>query len=263
MHEEISKEIESHCLEIERCNQRGGRMLSVVDLVEAGTVNREICAFILAAIRCGSSFLVGATPGGAGKTTLMAALLNFIPPKVPLLTAASINKISNGFNISHPTCWICHEIGTGPYYAYLWGEALRLYFKLLDHGHMLATNLHADHFEETYSQICIENKIPEHLFRRMNLLIFLRVDWQWPPKRYVNCIMFSDGLKPHRHIYSSAQGWTVDINKIIPPDIFTIAYQIVDTLLRSGARTIHQVRTFLLTRAEFLNFPIIKFNLPQ
>lgn len=31
----MTPDAESHCAEIARCNQRGGRMLSIMDLVEA------------------------------------------------------------------------------------------------------------------------------------------------------------------------------------------------------------------------------------
>ena len=68
-------EIKKHCAEIDRCNQRGGRMLSIVDLIDAGTVTRDLAAYSLAAISNGASFMVGAMPGGAGKTTVMGALL--------------------------------------------------------------------------------------------------------------------------------------------------------------------------------------------
>ena len=58
-----------HCREIDRCNQRGGRMLSVVDLIEAETLSAELAAYCLAAVGQGASFMVGALPGGAGKTS--------------------------------------------------------------------------------------------------------------------------------------------------------------------------------------------------
>jgi hypothetical protein len=60
-------------------------MLSIVDLIEAGTMSREVAAYSLAAIGAGASFMVGALPGGAGKTTVMGALLNFVPLGVPLV----------------------------------------------------------------------------------------------------------------------------------------------------------------------------------
>ena len=69
--------IRRHCMELERCNQRGGRMLSVFDLLAAGTLDVDLTAYFLARISRGASFLVGANPGGAGKTTVMCALLNF------------------------------------------------------------------------------------------------------------------------------------------------------------------------------------------
>jgi len=37
----VEQSVRDHCAEIERCNQRGGRMLSVVDLIEAGTMTQD------------------------------------------------------------------------------------------------------------------------------------------------------------------------------------------------------------------------------
>jgi Flp pilus assembly CpaF family ATPase len=65
----MNEETLRHCVEIDRCNQRGGRMLSIVDLIDAGTMSPELAAYSLAAIGGGASFMVGALPGGAGKTT--------------------------------------------------------------------------------------------------------------------------------------------------------------------------------------------------
>jgi hypothetical protein len=125
-----------HCQEIERCNQRGGRMLSVVDLIDAGTLTVELAAYCLAAIGQGASFMVGAMPGGAGKTTVMGALLNFVPPGVELAPADSQESIERALAGNSPRqCFICHEIGPGSYYAYLWGQELREYFSLAQAGH--------------------------------------------------------------------------------------------------------------------------------
>ena len=137
-------DIPRHCREINRCNQRGGRMLSVVDLIEAGTMTVELAAYCLAAIGGGASFMVGAMPGGAGKTTVMGALLNFVPAGMDLVPADGQEVIRQGRRKpSPPQCFICHEIGSGPYYAYLWGQDLRDYFSLAEAGRMLATNNNA------------------------------------------------------------------------------------------------------------------------
>ena len=52
-------------------------MLSVFDLLEAKTIDLDLAAYLMARISKGSSFMVGSVPGGAGKTTVMCALLNF------------------------------------------------------------------------------------------------------------------------------------------------------------------------------------------
>ena len=54
----MTSDVQTHCTEVNRCNQRGGRMLSVVDLIDAGTLTRDTAAYSLAAICNGASFMV-------------------------------------------------------------------------------------------------------------------------------------------------------------------------------------------------------------
>ncbi|TFG69855.1 MAG: hypothetical protein E4H27_06720, partial [Anaerolineales bacterium] len=68
-----------HVQTLNACNQRGGRMLSLVDLVDAGSVNIAMAGYLAAMMQEGASLLVGAKPGGAGKTAVMCACLNFLP----------------------------------------------------------------------------------------------------------------------------------------------------------------------------------------
>ena len=86
-------------------------MLSIVDLVEAGTLTRDLAAYALAAIGGGASFMVGALPGGAGKTTVMGALLNLVPRDVVLVAAADEAVIEEGLRNPKPRrCYVCHEV---------------------------------------------------------------------------------------------------------------------------------------------------------
>ena len=78
--------------QIEQLNQRGGRMLSIVDLIQAGTISVEMAAYAMRAMAEGASLLTAARPGGAGKTTLMAALVGLLPSDVPLVT---VDKFSH------------------------------------------------------------------------------------------------------------------------------------------------------------------------
>ncbi len=113
----MNPEIQAHCETIERCNQRGGRMLSIVDLMASGTLTRELATYALAAIGSGASFMVGARPGGAGKTTVMGALLNLVPQHVTLVATENEAVVEQGIRERLPRhCYVCHEIGNGVYY---------------------------------------------------------------------------------------------------------------------------------------------------
>jgi hypothetical protein len=234
-----------HCQEIDRCNQRGGRMLSVVDLIEAGTMSTELAAYCLAAVRQGASFMVGAMPGGAGKTTVMGALLNFVPAGVELVPADAQHVISQGAQTPlRRRCFICHEIGPGSYYAYLWGQELREYFSLAQAGHILATNLHADTYEQAHDQICHQNEVPEAALRRMNLMPFLSI--HRGGRRQIEHVWESDGLQPHRLAYEADKGGLIEPSGFVPAPKLAAAGQVIEKLLSSGRRAIADVRTLIL-----------------
>ncbi len=200
--------IARHCEELNRCNQRGGRMLSVFDLLAAKTLDLDLAAYLMARISRGASFMVGAAPGGAGKTTVMCALLNFVPTDVSL--AAATPEAVYGAAECDPsgrTCYVCHEIGSGSYYAYLWSDALRAYCRLSQDGHMLATNLHADDIDETIDQVCGDNGVPSDHFTRFELLIFLRVrGGYFDARRWIDLVYSSDGSSEHKTVFAEADG---------------------------------------------------------
>jgi len=212
MNDEISK----HCDELNRCNQRGGRMLSVFDLLAVKTLDLDLAAYLMARISTGSSFMVGSVPGGAGKTTVMCALLNFVPADVPLIAATpeAVFQTANTENSPSRACYVCHEIGSGPYFAYLWSDALRAYCGLSENGHVLATNLHADDLEEAREQVCGVNGVRQELFNRFELLIFLRIEGTYlKSRRRVEKVYSSDGLSDHVLIFHAGN------NKKIEPKV--------------------------------------------
>jgi len=238
--------VTDHCLEIDRCNQRGGRMLSIVDLLQAGTFTPELAAYSLAAVGGGASFMVGASPGGAGKTTVMGALLNFVPPETELVAADGLSTIFELEAAKQRFCCICHEIGRGPYYAYLCGEALRHYFDLPDTGHMLATNLHADTLEEAYDQVCRQSGVTDKAFRSMNLVFFLRVCRErFGVTRTVSAVWESDGSQPHRKVFSAGR-FNGEESALVTASALVSARDRLARLLSSGARTTGEVRREVL-----------------
>jgi len=142
--------------QIEQLNQRGGRTLSIVDLIQAGTISVEMTAYAMRAMETGASLLMAARPGSAGKTTLMAAILNFLPPEVPIVTIDSARVIRAG--LGHPAaesaCYLAHEIGSGDWYGYIWGRDVADFFSLIDGNRRIASCLHADTLEELTGILC-------------------------------------------------------------------------------------------------------------
>ena len=218
-------------------------MLSIVDLLEAGTLDRELTAYLVAAIGRGASFMTGANPGGAGKTTIMCALLGLLPQDTILRTADSVETIADG--TAHPSpraCYICHEIRNSPkMYSYLWDGALRAYFSMGRAGHLMATTLHADTFEEARDQVCVENGVSAKDFRLMNLALFIQ---HGPDGRKVVAAWESGGKSDHAMIYAEGK---LDRKAVRLADAAAVAAAAkkLDALTSSGARTIAEVRTFL------------------
>lgn len=249
--------VEEHCYEIERCNQRGGRMLSVVDLIDAGTMDVEMAAYLLDAVSCGSSFLVGAVPGGAGKTAVMCALLNFIPPDVRIVAAGSGSVVRGASKrqADPRACYLCHEIGAGRYFAYLWGRDARDFFSLTSAGHMVATNLHADTIDQTRDQLCGTNKVPEADFRRVNLMLFLRVVRAGGRiKRRIAALYHSDGNEPHTLVYrwEPSSDAYVETSSSTTNDSQALNHhkKFIDSLCSAGVRHIADVRTRVIDHIE-------------
>lgn len=237
----MNPEIARHCAELDRCNQRGGRMLSLLDLIDAGTVTLELAAYLMTRMNEGVSFMVGARPGGAGKTTVMCALLNLVPPDVELAPAVNTcPRTAEGPRC----CYICHEIGSGPYFAYLWGRELRAYCALAEEGHLLATNLHADDLEQARDQVCGENQVPVAHFNAFQLMLFLHVDGKgYRYDRRINAVYASDGRSEHRLIFENGTLFEAPNSA---PERVAACRAFLDRLLVERVRAIEDVREQVL-----------------
>lgn len=241
------QDVPAHCREIDRCNQRGGRMLSIVDLLEAGTVTPAMAGYLMAAIGKGCSFMVGALPGGAGKTTVMGALLNLVPADVHLVPADSGRTVREGLKDRNTKrCYICHEIGSGPYYAYLWGKDLHDLFSLPAAGHMVATNLHADTIDQAREQICGDNGVPLERFDHFGLMLFLHVGpGRRGYQRRVAAVYEPAANGSPRMIFGPDRRGeieNVEASTMVTDAEKGIAVRRINALCAAGARTIQEVR---------------------
>lgn len=153
---------------VERSNQRGGRMLSVIDLIMAGTLNKNQVCWLLHKIENGASWMVGAKPGGAGKTTIMSALLTMLPESESIRLT---NPATDWMNASAGECIVCYEISPGHYDAYIWGNDVKKMTALGKEGCRIVTNLHADTLEQARAQIVNDCGADENEFSAFEIFI--------------------------------------------------------------------------------------------
>lgn|GEM_PF-1272219 len=135
---------------IHQCMQRGERPLSIIDLIEKDLLTIEQAAWLVSRIEEGSSWLVGAIPGHAGKTTLMSALLVFLQAQEQATLAhPGLSWESFGQN----ACVVAEEISDHNRKGYLWGEDVRGLASIPGRGGRMAATLHATTLEQVHEQI--------------------------------------------------------------------------------------------------------------
>ncbi len=164
--------------EVERLNQRGGRTLTVVDLIRAGTLSVPMAACAMRAMAGGASLLTGARPGGAGKTTLLASILHLLPPGVRIVTVDKPRRLAEAAAGGEPesTCHLVHEIGDGHWYGYLWGPEVAEFFALIGGRQCVASCLHADTLEELTAILTSRPLgVPRAAIGRVGLILFMHV----------------------------------------------------------------------------------------
>jgi type IV secretory pathway ATPase VirB11/archaellum biosynthesis ATPase len=97
---------------------------------------------------------------------------------------------------------LVHEIGSGHYYGYIWGEDVKKYFSLIKPGRSIASNLHCDTIKELMAVLNGQLGVAEDLIRRVDILLFISVGGSFMNmKRRVSKVYESkDGS--HRLVFS-------------------------------------------------------------
>jgi hypothetical protein len=148
--------------------------LSIVDLIENGSISAQAAAVAWWTVERGASAFVTAAPRQAGKTTLATALFPFLPEGARLYVTAGPHD-----SLTPPP-------GDGPLYVlvnelsdhmplYVHGAAARRAFRILRHGGRLIGTLHADSAEEASALMTSEAGIPIEDVSRIDLYLVIRV----------------------------------------------------------------------------------------
>ena len=148
---------------------------SIVELIRAGTLDAELAATLWLLIEGRVPLIVGAAEQGTGKTTLLTALLDFLPPgqRIVELEGASetFDWLPQATELGwHRTASLPRSNEGGPPIraddtvllvpelsdhlpSYTWGAEARIAIRATSIGYGLAATIHADELEEVFDAL--------------------------------------------------------------------------------------------------------------
>jgi hypothetical protein len=135
--------------------------MSIVEIMQSGTLPPRLAAAFWLGLERGASIILAAEPPGAGKTTIMTALLALAPPD---MVAYFTRGWGETFELpppsdAYPTYIMVNEMSDHlPVYS--WGPYVVRTFELLNDGYSLATTVHAETVEEVLEQLEVDNGVP-------------------------------------------------------------------------------------------------------
>jgi hypothetical protein len=185
--------------------RRTDENLSILDVVEFGTIDYKLAGLLWLLMEHRASALVAAGPIWAGKTTLLHALLDFLPPEIKRVSLRGYEEDFQFLGAERPenTYLITEEISNHSY-EYLWGYQVVKAFELLSKGYALGGTTHARNIKEV-AYILNALRVPLPLIASLGAVVTLQVTrgkyYDAEPVRYVDSVntvsLTKDGLVAH------------------------------------------------------------------
>lgn len=150
--------------------------LSIIEILRAGTMPPRLAATFWLAVERGLSIILAADPPGAGKTTILTALLAFAHPDASVYFTRGWGEQFRlpSPNGAAPTYLLMNEISDHlPVYS--WGPYVQRAFELMADGYSLASTMHADTVDGVVEQLTDECDVPEHLIGHLALVAPIHV----------------------------------------------------------------------------------------
>jgi len=164
--------------------------LKLSDLVANRTMSPGMAALLASAAEQRRSLLNVAIPRGAGKSTVMDAVLEHRAAGVPVYALGTRHGDSLGIPEAGaaPGFFSWSEIAKHPVTdSYLWGEPVRQMFEAArTDGHAIATALHADGVGSAFAVIA-ENEITDEQASLIDVVSYIRSigPWDDPERRAI------------------------------------------------------------------------------
>jgi len=155
-----------------------GPRLSALELVVNKTMDLRLAALLWLVMEHKGSIIVAAGPQRAGKTTLLMASLDFLPPEVQQVTTRGMRENFGFLQDTDPkrTMILCAEISDHVPQYYMWGTRVARMFHAISQGYSLGATMHADTPQEVLGMLQSPPlNIPAEHLARLTLIVNLRM----------------------------------------------------------------------------------------
>jgi hypothetical protein len=145
---------------------------SIVELIGSGTLDAELAAMLWLLVEARVPIIVAAEEGGTGKSTLLGALLDFLPADVRIVELAGEDETFDWLpqaselgwpGVARPapdgapvrpdtTVLLASELSDHQP-SYTWGEAARIAVRAASIGYGLVATIHADSLDEVFDML--------------------------------------------------------------------------------------------------------------
>ena len=196
--------------------------LSVLDVVSSGTLDYKLAGLLWLLIERRASVLVAAGPSFVGKSTLLHALLDFLPPGIERI---DLRGYMEDFRFTAAggadrTYLVTEEISNHSY-DYLWGHQVVKALALIPKGYALGGTIHARNIREV-AYVLNAIGVPLSLIAGLGLVITLQAKrgraYDDDIVRYVDTVnivsLGKEGLTAH----TLASRQSADDEFVYPPE---------------------------------------------
>lgn len=147
--------------------------LTILDLIQNGTMSAEMAATMWGAMDDRSSFIVAAGPRQAGKSTNTNAILELLPENLPVYDLTGETEQFNSLKSSVTGGYIVVAEFSNHMPTYLRGEQVMQVFQTAEKGYSIAGTLHADTPEDLFYELRSHGPLRDDDLSRIQYLVFL------------------------------------------------------------------------------------------
>ncbi len=169
---------------------------SIAELIRAGTLDAELAATLWLLVEARVPVLVAGAARSVGKTTLLTALLDFVPPTINIVELRGVDETFDWLPQASELGWPGTPVPavSGPQIrpdnttilvaelsdhtpAYTWGDAARVVARAAAIGYGLAGTIHGDSLDDVFAELRSKPlDLTDDELSRLGVVLVLRQD---------------------------------------------------------------------------------------